>query len=313
MASHDSDAEEAMTQEEIEGTAPAPTTSTPGVSQSTKRNAFTELMSPKTKVPARSPATANFYSRPSIKLTSLNSRDGLGVYIADPASFPASRVIYHNDDFVAINDMYPKSSVHTLLLPRSAKWNRLHPFDAFASRATENNNDNDNDNDGTAKARADFLASVQTEALRLKQLVAKELQRKFGKFSAQDSLRESILNGETEWDAQTPLPQGRDWEKEVLVGIHARPSMNHLHVHVLSRDMFSECLRHRKHYNSFNTGFLIDVADFPLAEDDKRLHPGAAGFMDSDLRCWRCGRNFGNKFKQLKEHLAEEFEAWKRE
>lgn len=348
MASRYSDAEEAITKEEIEGTAPTPAST--GVSKSTKRNAcklqsytyfsrsysrgrhadmittqprcpvliVSELMSSKTKVPATSTsssATANFYSRSSIKASKPfhNSRDGLGVYVADPVSFPASRVVYYSDDFVAINDMYPKSSVHTLLLPRSERWNKLHPFDVFPSWADVHDTGPEADPTAEAEAKIQFLALVQSEALKLKKLVAKELQRKYGKFSAQDSLREAVLDGETDWEPTKPLPEGRDWESEVKVGIHARPSMNHLHIHVLSREMFSECLKHRKHYNSFNTGFFIDVADFPLQDDDKRLHPGTAGFMDSDLRCWRCNKNFGNKFKQLKEHLAEEFEAWKKE
>lgn len=257
-------------------------------------------MSSKTKIPAAAPAEssapAKFYTRPSVK-ASFRSRDGLGAYTADPASFPASRVIYYSDDTVAINDMYPKSSVHALILPRHPMLSRLHPFDAFAG-----------------DSNAAFLASVQAEALKLKKIVAKELQRRYGQFSEQDRAREAVLNGDVELDDEAAeLPRGRDWEKEVLVGIHAHPSMNDLHVHVLSRDMFSECLKHRKHYNSFNTPFLIDVADFPLAEDDPRRHPGRAGYMESDLKCWRCGKNFGNKFKQLKDHLAVEFEEWKKE
>ncbi|KAI1503553.1 HIT domain-containing protein [Biscogniauxia marginata] len=292
MAAPESDPEDAITQEEIAGTAPAPPASAAGVSQGTKRNAFSELMAPKPKKPSTAEdevrALASTRSPPT---RSFVNRDGLGAYTHDPASFPAGRVIYHNDGFVAINDRYPKSTVHTLLLPRSGR-SRQHPFDAFED--------------------AEFLASVQAETMKLRRLVAKELQRRYGKFSKQDRLREAVLNGEVEWDAPQ-LPRGRDWEKELLVGIHAHPSMNDLHVHVLSPDMISECMRHKKHYLSFNTPFLIDVADFPLAKDDPRRHPGRAGFTDRDLQCWRCGKNFGNKFKQLKEHLAEEFEEWKKE
>ena len=220
------------------------------------------------------------------------ARDGLGTYTADPASFPSSRVIYHNESFVVINDLYPKSTVHTLLLPRSPR-SRLHPFDAFED--------------------PEFHAAVQAETARLKRLVAKELQRRYGRFSAQDKSREDILNEKVEWQDGKPLPVGRDWEKELLVGIHAHPSMNDLHVHVLSRDMKSEYMRHRKHYNSFTTPFLIDVADFPLAADDPRRHPGRQGYLNSDLRCWRCGKNFEKRFKQLKEHLDLESEEWKKE
>jgi aprataxin len=246
-------------------------------------------MAPKPKKPQEPKTLAS--TRSAVTRT-FKLRDGLGAYTADPASFPPSRVIYYNESFVAINDLYPKSTVHTLLLPRSPL-SRLHPFDAFEN--------------------AEFLAAVQAETTRLKSLVAKELQRRYGQFSAQDKLREQVLNGDIEWEDGAPLPVGRDWGKELLVGIHAHPSMNDLHVHVLSRDMMSECMRHRKHYQSFNTPFLIDVADFPLAVEDPRRHPGHAAYFEKDLQCWRCGKSFGNQFKKLKEHLAEEFEEWKKE
>ncbi|OTB18731.1 hypothetical protein K445DRAFT_314594 [Daldinia sp. EC12] len=287
MTSADSDTEDAITKEEIAGTAPTPANAADaGVSQGTKRNAFSELMSRKVKTAKEEPKRPHHHPAKSF-----DRRDGLGAYTHDPAAFPASRVIYYNDDFVAINDMYPKSTVHTLLLPRSPR-SRMHPFDAFEDPS--------------------FLASVQAETLKLKRLVAKELQRRYGRFSALDKEREAVLNGEVEWEDKDELPKGRDWERELLVGIHAHPSMNDLHVHVLAPDMVSECMRHRKHYNSFNTPFLIDVADFPLAKDDVRRHPGRAGYLNADLKCWRCGKNFGASFKQLKEHLAVEFEEWKR-
>jgi aprataxin len=247
-------------------------------------------MKPKPKVPAQSKPSS---SKATTSGNNFKNRAGLGLYTHDPASFPASRVIYYDNDFVVINDLYPKSAVHTLLLPRSPTHSQQHPFEAFED--------------------AEFLAKVQTEAAKLRKLVAKELQRRFGKYSAAEKRREAVLSGEVELADDQDLPAGRDWEREVKVGIHAHPSMSDLHVHVISRDMSSECMRHRKHYNSFNTPFLVDVADFPLAEDDPRRHPGRAGYLNSDLVCWRCGRNFGNKFKQLKDHLAEEFEEWKRE
>ena len=145
----------------------------------------------------------------------------------------------------------------------------------------------------------------------LRVLVAKELRRKYGQYSAQEKLRLEAL--ETWPPLTTSIPPGRDWEKGVISGVHASPSMNHLHVHVLSVDRVSECMRHRKHYNSFNTGFLVDVEDFPLREDDERRHPGRMRYLDEELRCWRCGEGFGNRFKRLKEHLEVELEEWKRE
>ena len=41
------------------------------------------------------------------------------------------------------------------------------------------------------------------------------------------------------------------------LGFHAAPSMRQLHLHVISLDLDSECLKHKKHWNSFATGFLV--------------------------------------------------------
>jgi aprataxin len=115
-------------------------------------------------------------------------------------------------------------------------------------------------------------------------------------------------------DPLSHLPPGRDFRSALRVGIHAHPSMNHLHIHIISPDMSRETMRHRKHYNSFNTPFFIPLADFPLAEDDQRREVGYQNAnLARDFTCWRCGRGFGNRFKELKGHLEEEFERWKRE
>ncbi|KAJ4141288.1 aprataxin-like protein [Fusarium equiseti] len=278
MSHQDSEPEEAITQEEIHGEEPP---------KKTNRNAFTELMTHKRKTP---PSAAS--ARSSRSGNPFRDRMGLGAYLEDPASYPSSRVIYHNDDFVAINDRYPKATIHTLLLPRSPKYNLLHPFDALDD--------------------PDFLASVKAETERLKALVAKELQRRAGANSQSDAQRQAVLDGDVEPEKSGELPVGRDWAVEVKAGVHAVPSMKHLHVHVLSRDMFSEALRHRKHYNSFNTPFLVDLNDFPLAADDARRNTREEAYLRWDMKCWRCERNFKNQFQQLKAHLTEEYETWKR-
>lgn len=229
-------------------------------------------------------------SRKTTQPTFFAGRDGLGAYSVDPASFGPERVIYYNDDFVFINDLFPKSSVHCLVLPRDFNLNVLHPFDAFEN--------------------PDFLAKVQQEVAKARKIVADELRRRYGRFSASEQPRLKAMEA-----GQSPdeLPPGRDWSKDVMTGIHAHPSMSHVHVHVMSRDMVNDCMHHRKHYESFNTPFLVDVDQFPLAKDDPRRHPGRSGFLNQDLKCWRCNKNFVNKFKQLKEHLEEEFDDWKRQ
>ena len=228
--------------------------------------------------------------------TTFYGRDGLGAYIASPESFPTSRVIYHDEHFVVIKDLFPKASVHLLLLPRDPSKQLLHPFDAFEDQT--------------------FLKEVQSQVRKLRLLVAKELRRLYGKYSAQDQKRQKAIEDsdpDVDYENSADVPPGRDWSQSIISGIHLGPSMKHLHVHVLSIDRHSECMRHRKHYNSFSTPFLVDVEDFPLDKDDKRRHPGRERYLDRDLKCWRCGREFGNKFARLKQHLEEEYNEWKKE
>ena len=214
-------------------------------------------------------------------------RDGLGAYVSAPEIFPTSRVLYYTDSFVTIYDLYPKSSIHLLVLPRHHPLSTTHPIDAF-------NQD------------IELLESCKQEASKVKRMVASEMCRRFGRYSKKEQVRREAMDQVEEAKAKTTaanldeLPPGRDWESEVLTGVHSSPSMNHLHVHVLSRDRQSECMKHRKHYQSFATPFLIGLNEFPLTSDDVRRGPSRGGYLGNDMKCWRCGKNFGNKFAELK-------------
>ncbi|KAL8696053.1 MAG: hypothetical protein Q9201_007846, partial [Fulgogasparrea decipioides] len=254
----------------------------------------TELLSPSKKKPLAEPDQKPSTQKPPVPET-FTGREGLGAYTHAPESFPTSRVITYDEDYVTINDLYPKSSIHLLLLPRNPEKHRLHPFEALQDKA--------------------FLASIQEEVRKLRLLVSKELQRRYGKFSGKERRREEAMEKALETGKEIDedsLPSGRDWSKDVISGIHTHPSMTHLHIHVLSIDRHNECMRHRKHYNSFATPFLVDVDDFPLTADDMSRRRKER-FHQNDLVCWRCGRNFGNKFARLKQHLEQEFEEWKKE
>lgn len=187
-----------------------------------------------------------------------------------------------------INDMFPKSTVHTLVLPRSSM-NELHPIEAFED--------------------PQLLAEIKEEVAKAKTMVANELRRRYGRFSASERPRLDAMESD---DPPDELPPGRDWSKEVITGIHAGPSMNHLHVHVMSRDMVSEWMKKRNHYQSFTTPFLVRLDEFPLAPDDVRRRRDKGGYLQDDMHCWRCGKEFG-KVPKLKQHLEEEFDQWKRE
>ncbi|KAM3508871.1 hypothetical protein MY10362_000922 [Beauveria mimosiformis] len=299
MGDPEPSSEEALTKEELQSASEA----VPAGGK--RKNAFAALMAPKKKAPAARPSPGGGGGGGGGHL--FKDRMGLGAYLADPSAFAASVVVAYDADFVVIRDKFPKATVHTLILPRSPAVNLQHPFDALADPA--------------------LLANVREQVARTRALVAAELQRQLGRFSKAEAARQAVLDGEEEAAAvqegggggggsgqEIPmLPPGRDWAAEVICGVHAVPSMSHVHVHVLSRDMHSHKMSHRKHYNSFATPFLVDIDDFPLAQDDPRRDTRREGYLNWDLRCWRCERNFGNKFAQLKEHLEQEFDEWKRE
>lgn len=250
-------------------------------------NTVSELMSENPPTPKPGPrSTLN--SKTRTMGTGMSGRDGLLAYIKNPANFTSSSVITYDDDWVLIHDLYPKSSVHLLLLPRDPKFYNAHPYAACKD--------------------ATFLAAARVEIEKAREIVASELRRLYGKDSVSDHARREAMESE---DPPEVLPEGRDWSKEVMIGVHANPSMNHLHFHILSKDRHSPSLKHRKHYNSFNTRFLVPVQDLPLDEDDERQDAG--NYLSDDMTCWRCGQNFKNQFAKLKVHLEGEFQAWKNE
>lgn len=235
------------------------------------------------------------------------------MYITNPSGSPH---LYFTSSFVAIRDLYPKSSVHCLLLPRDLRFSLRHPVEVLQSGSRDKRS-------GAETKDAKFFTELTAEAAKLKRLVASELERLYGRFSRSDRARQLALDGGDDQSGEGELPKGRDWEAEVVVGVHQRPSMAHLHVHVFSRDIGnSPSMKNAKHYNSFTTPFLVRLDEFPLAEDDARLVTGwndgkasanADQHLKGDLVCWRCGRGFKRKFAELKKHLEEEFEEWKRE
>ncbi|KAH0346042.1 HIT-like protein, partial [Aureobasidium melanogenum] len=205
--------QEAITEDEMVGME-LPDTKT----KINSKNAFTELMSKKPTDPEKSGKHAN--SDKAKPKMSFDRRDGLGVYTVDPDAY--DRVLFNNEHAVIIKDMFPKSSVHLLVLPKSDR-NLLHPFKAFED--------------------PQLLADIKVEVERAKQMVASELRRKYGQFSKSEQARIQARDSD---DPPEVLPEGRDWMKEIITGVHAVPSMNHLHVHVMSRDMLLDGATARK-------------------------------------------------------------------
>ncbi|XP_078613719.1 aprataxin-like [Branchiostoma floridae x Branchiostoma japonicum] len=89
------------------------------------------------------------------------------------------------------------------------------------------------------------------------------------------------------------------------LGYHAIPSMSHLHLHVISQDFDSPCLKHKKHWNSFTTNYFIDSSDVmeELEKEGKIADKGSRNERLKDpLRCHVCKKEQVNMPK-LKAHI----------
>ncbi|KAF8333956.1 HIT-like domain-containing protein [Cantharellus anzutake] len=107
----------------------------------------------------------------------------------------------------------------------------------------------------------------------------------------------------------------------IWVGFHGSPSMDLLHLHIISSDLCSDSLKNKKHYNSFHPslGFFLHLDDvlswFDLTEAEFRkrasLEPNRfETLLRGDLRSWRTGVTF-QTIPLLKASLKKEWEKEK--
>lgn len=90
-----------------------------------------------------------------------------------------------------------------------------------------------------------------------------------------------------------------DTEKKIRVriGYHAIPSMPQLHLHVISDDFQGECLRTKKHYNSFTTAFFLEPDVVVSMVDQKgkmEIRPGMDDLLKQNMHCIHCGKGLKN-------------------
>lgn len=93
------------------------------------------------------------------------------------------------------------------------------------------------------------------------------------------------------------------------LGYHAIPSMSHVHLHVISQDFDSPCLKNKKHWNSFTTDYFIESRNvMRMLETDGRVSvkEGTSELLKLPLRCHMCHRELST-IPALKEHLKTHF------
>lgn len=94
---------------------------------------------------------------------------------------------------------------------------------------------------------------------------------------------------------------------DIIVCCHAVPSLNNLHIHVLTADMCGRNMKNRKHYNSFNTKFAIHFDEFPLQEEDFRLNDAKKCELLLKQDLIYNGVNYKSSFKKMQLQIQDDF------
>lgn len=105
--------------------------------------------------------------------------------------------------------------------------------------------------------------------------------------------------------------KSKDSSLKFKYGYHASPSMARLHMHVISLDFDSDCLKNKKHWNSFNTDFFLDAEKvISILRDMGKVELDVKGvyepLLKMPLRCHVCCEELQNMPK-LKAHIARHF------
>ena len=151
----------------------------------------------------------------------MSFRDAFQKYIDHPERHDI--VLFHDQNVIIIKDMFPKSTRHLLVIPRNRQVTKTHPLDAFCTDYPE----------FTGHELYNMVLGYVEKA---KDLIIDEL------------FRYSNVNDKSQ------LLEFRN--TFIKAGVHSIPSLNNLHVHVITQDFHSPRMRNKKHYNSFTTKFL---------------------------------------------------------
>lgn len=238
----------------------------------------------------------------------MSFRFALQQYIDKPEQ---KGVVFHDDKVVIVEDQFPKSLRHYLVMPRSKAESRKHPLEALRDPT--------------------FYNEMEEYVEKAKDLLVESLVPEFVEDSkqAKEEFRDSFIQ----------------------CGVHSIPSMSNMHIHVMTKDFYLERMKNKTHYNSFNTSFFAKFSDLRpaqkkqfLQEDGSSSGTDDSGELSEDgiiirrnkaflgkkpsapwrrpdtktfekiiretpLRCVYCGEVFDFRFQQLKKHLGREFEV----
>ena len=218
----------------------------------------------------------------------------------DPTALPTDdKVLFYDERTITIFDKFPKARYHFLVLPRIPFRAQSGGLSAQSARGTPMLS--------AANGRLNFGATgsnvVPTSHLKsisslLASPYAAEVLETLRKTS--DRVLQHVQNDMREH-------YGVVWDTERA--FHAVPSMVHLHLHVVSMDLVSDRLKHKKHFISFHPklGFALQLdAVEEMVRQGRQSLPKSEQSYEQLLRGPLTSHHTGQTFRvlpELKAHL----------
>jgi aprataxin len=167
-----------------------------------------------------------------------------------------SSLLYKDDTCILVNDAFPKSMVHCLVMPLELRLDSLN-------------------------------ALTKSDVPLLRHMI--HVGNEYVRFLKSKSPK---------------LYGGRRF----ISGFHALPSLPMLHLHVMSMDLDSPCLKNKKHYNSFATFFFL-TGDRVVDDLERHGHvtinqdvTWLRQMEEQDMKCLWCGAALAN-ISAMKAHV----------
>lgn len=198
-------------------------------------------------------------------------------------------IFLQTKEFVVLFNSQPKSKLHLLLLPRTSF---LHV----------KNSQELSPNHFEKLKRLHSAANIIVDFILRHTISSNDLLRSVGNNSI-DALVSKLSLPTYETDNLQVSPR-------ILMGYHARPSFEPLHMHILTDDFDSIWLKTRRQWNTFNTAYFLDCASIEewltsgytigdlLPEDLQEFEI----YLSQKIRCLHC-RKAMKDIRTLKAHL----------
>jgi len=146
--------------------------------------------------------------------------------------------------------------------------------------------------DKFAKAEFHYLILPKEDITSLKSVTSKHLDL----LKHMEEVAEKLIN------------EDKHMGRKFNIGYHAEASMIRLHLHVISDDMNSPCVKTKKHWNSFTTKFFLDYKEVhkELETHGKITLPSSElckQLINSNLKCHKCSY-VPKHMPDLKRHIV---------